>query len=238
MTALKVKPFTGITKIASETIERHEMEQALRDAQFALDVQLHDLRSEFLHREAKLRDDYLAKVTQHALRRIIDQAIAETGLENCATIAADRGHSARRRTITDAARGSKDLAAVVAAIERRELTPSGIGCQTPEWVAARIAWLVSVALRPLAFLVGHKAIRIHDRGAMLTLANIPAEAERLAEREPLLGPEAVLDHRMPEDQHIDPRVLPPSRRVLWHGKRGFRRHSPPRLARGQPPTLR
>jgi hypothetical protein len=40
--------------------------------------------------------------------------------------------------LTDAARGSTDLAAVVAAIERRELTPSGIGCQTPEWVAARL----------------------------------------------------------------------------------------------------
>jgi hypothetical protein len=39
-------------------------EQALRDAQFALDVQLHDLRTEFLHRESKLRQDYLDRVAE------------------------------------------------------------------------------------------------------------------------------------------------------------------------------
>jgi hypothetical protein len=63
MSALKIKEFPGLARIAPETIEKSEMEQALRSAQYALDVQLHDLRSEFLHREAKLRDDYLAKVT-------------------------------------------------------------------------------------------------------------------------------------------------------------------------------
>jgi hypothetical protein len=45
-------------------IEKHEMEQALRDAQFALDLQLHDLRSEFLSRESKLRQDYLDRVAE------------------------------------------------------------------------------------------------------------------------------------------------------------------------------
>ena len=64
MAALKVKEFTGLQRIAPETIEKHEMEQALRDAQFALDLQLHDLRTEFLHRESKLRQDYLDRVTQ------------------------------------------------------------------------------------------------------------------------------------------------------------------------------
>jgi hypothetical protein len=38
--------------------------QQLRDAQFALDVQLHNLRSEFLSRESKLRQDYLDRVAE------------------------------------------------------------------------------------------------------------------------------------------------------------------------------
>jgi len=62
--SLKVKPYPGLTRIAPETIERHSMEQALRDAQYALDVQLHDLRSEFLMREGKLRQDYLDRVAE------------------------------------------------------------------------------------------------------------------------------------------------------------------------------
>src|ERR1700687_3703049 len=62
MSALKIKEFPGLQRIAPETIEKHEMEQALRDAQYALDVQLHDLRSEFLQREGKLRQDYIDPV--------------------------------------------------------------------------------------------------------------------------------------------------------------------------------
>jgi len=54
MAALKIKEFPGLQRLAPETIEKHEMEQALRDAQYVLDVQLHDLRSEFLHREAQV----------------------------------------------------------------------------------------------------------------------------------------------------------------------------------------
>ena len=64
MAALKIKEFTGLQRIAPETIERHSMEQALRDAQYALDVQLHDLRSEFLMREGKLRQEYLDRVAE------------------------------------------------------------------------------------------------------------------------------------------------------------------------------
>jgi hypothetical protein len=63
-TGLKIKPFNGVTRIAPETIEKHGLEQQLRSAQYALDVQLHDLRSEFLHREAKLRQDYLNRVAE------------------------------------------------------------------------------------------------------------------------------------------------------------------------------
>jgi hypothetical protein len=62
MTALKIKEFPGLSRIAPETIEKHSMEHALRDAQYVLDVQLHDLRSEFLSRESKLRQEYLDRV--------------------------------------------------------------------------------------------------------------------------------------------------------------------------------
>src|SRR5580704_7598374 len=57
----KVKDFPGLQHIATENIEKHSLEQQLREAQYDLDVQLHDLRSEFLHRENKLRDTYLVK---------------------------------------------------------------------------------------------------------------------------------------------------------------------------------
>jgi hypothetical protein len=63
MNQLKVKPLNpGVQKIALDHIEKRAMEDELRAAQFALDVQLHDLRTEFLHREAKLRDEYLGRV--------------------------------------------------------------------------------------------------------------------------------------------------------------------------------
>jgi hypothetical protein len=60
--------FPGIQKIAPETIEKHDLEQQLRAAQYALDLMLHDLRSEFLAREAKLREDYLSKVAAITVR--------------------------------------------------------------------------------------------------------------------------------------------------------------------------
>jgi hypothetical protein len=58
----KVKPFPGVQKIALVHIEKRAVEDELRADQFALDVQLHDLRTEFLNREAKLRDEYLERV--------------------------------------------------------------------------------------------------------------------------------------------------------------------------------
>jgi hypothetical protein len=64
MSALKLKEFPGLQRVAPETIEKSTMEQALRAAQYALDVQLHDLRSEFLHREGKLRAEYLDRVAE------------------------------------------------------------------------------------------------------------------------------------------------------------------------------
>jgi hypothetical protein len=66
MAIAKLNSFPGLTKIAPETIEAHTTEQQLRDAQFELDVQMHDLRSEFLQREGKLRRAYLDRVNQIA----------------------------------------------------------------------------------------------------------------------------------------------------------------------------
>ena len=43
MALQKVREFTGLAKVAPETIEKNEMEQALRAAQFKLDRMLHDL---------------------------------------------------------------------------------------------------------------------------------------------------------------------------------------------------
>jgi hypothetical protein len=63
-TGLKVKSFTGVTKIAPANIEARSTETALREAQYALDMTLHDLRSEFIQREGKLRQDYLDRVAQ------------------------------------------------------------------------------------------------------------------------------------------------------------------------------
>ena len=63
-TALKVKPFPGVQLVAKEAIAKNEVEQALRASQFKLDLMLHDLRSEFIVRETKLRDEYLAEVQE------------------------------------------------------------------------------------------------------------------------------------------------------------------------------
>jgi len=60
----RVREFPGVARIAPETIEKHEMEQALRSAQYALDLQLLDLRNEFAHRENKLRQNYLDRVNE------------------------------------------------------------------------------------------------------------------------------------------------------------------------------
>ena len=64
MALQKVREFTGLTKIASANIEARSTESALRDAQYALDVQLHDLRTESINRESKLRQEFLDRVAQ------------------------------------------------------------------------------------------------------------------------------------------------------------------------------
>lgn len=62
MTALKIKEFQGLQRVAPANIESRTTETALRDAQYALDLQLHDLRTEFIGRESKLRQEYLDTV--------------------------------------------------------------------------------------------------------------------------------------------------------------------------------
>jgi hypothetical protein len=57
-----IAKFPGLARIAPEFIEKSEIEQQLRGAQRALEVQLHDLHAEFLSRESKLRTDYLDTV--------------------------------------------------------------------------------------------------------------------------------------------------------------------------------
>ena len=49
-------------RIAPANIEARSTESALRDEQYAFDLQLHDLRSEFINRESKLRQAYLDRV--------------------------------------------------------------------------------------------------------------------------------------------------------------------------------
>ena len=63
-TSLKVEKFPALQRAAPERIEKNEMEQALRAAQYALDCQLIDLKNEFLAREGKLRQEFLDRVNQ------------------------------------------------------------------------------------------------------------------------------------------------------------------------------
>ena len=51
------------------------------------------------------------------------------------------------------------------------------------------------------------------------MREVAAESERLAKGEPALSREAMLDHRTPQDQHIDPGVFAPRGGVARHGER-------------------
>src|SRR5262249_13562271 len=89
-------------------------------------------------------------------------------------------------------------------------------------------WLVAVALGPGALVVGHEAVRLDYGRAVLALADVSAEPQCLAECEPRLGAEAMLDHRAPEDQHINSRIWPLRRGVLGHAEGSLRRPRAPR----------
>jgi hypothetical protein len=63
-TALKPEAYPGVQLLAAASIEANSVEQSLRGAQFRFDRALHELRSEFIVRENKLRDEYLAEVAE------------------------------------------------------------------------------------------------------------------------------------------------------------------------------
>jgi hypothetical protein len=64
MALAKIEKFSGLTKVAPANIEARTTESALRDATFAYEVQLLDLKNEMIHRESKLRTEYLERVNQ------------------------------------------------------------------------------------------------------------------------------------------------------------------------------
>ena len=74
-----------------------------------------------------------------------------------------------------------------------------------------------------------EAIGIDDGRAVLAFADIAAQRQRLTEGEPALAREAALDHRAPEDEHVDAGIVPSGRSVAGHGER--------RLGCGRPPWL-
>src|SRR5581483_5020854 len=70
--------------------------------------------------------------------------------------------------------------------------------------------------RALLRVVRHKAVGVDDRGAALALADMTAERQGLAEREPALAGEAMLDDSAPQDEHVDAGVRTAGRCVLRH----------------------
>src|SRR3546814_187332 len=63
------------------------------------------------------------------------------------------------------------------------------------------------------FGLGDEAVGIDDGGSTLALPDRSARVERLAEGQPALRGEAVVDHRTPQDQDIDARIAPRGERV-------------------------
>jgi hypothetical protein len=61
---VKVKAWPGVQYVAAKNIATNATEQSLRAAQYELDLALHDLRSEFIAREGKLKDAYLQTVAE------------------------------------------------------------------------------------------------------------------------------------------------------------------------------
>ena len=68
-------------------------------------------------------------------------------------------------------------------------------------------FLACLACPPL-FILGREAVSIDDGGSALAFPDIAAERQRLAKCQPMLGRETILDHGPPEDQDIDPGILP------------------------------
>ena len=95
----------------------------------------------------------------------------------------------------------------------------------------RLRFLAGLA-RAFLLVVGNEAVGIDDGGAVLALADIAAERRAPGETSASPGREAVLDHRAPEDQHVDPGIVPAGGGVLRHGERRLRRRRSPGLDPG------
>jgi hypothetical protein len=89
--------------------------------------------------------------------------------------------------------------------------------------------LVAVAFRTLAFVIRNEAVGIDNRRAVLAFADIAANAQGLAEGEPILASESSRDDGVPEDKYIHAGVSVPRGCILRHGKRRLRRRRSPRL---------
>src|SRR6185437_9386861 len=68
--------------------------------------------------------------------------------------------------------------------------------------------LLASLCRAPAFVIRREPVSIDDGRAALTLADMAAQAERLAESQPTLARKAVLNDGAPEIQHVDPGVAP------------------------------
>src|ERR1700722_522895 len=62
---------------------------------------------------------------------------------------------------------------------------------------------VAIALRPLEFLIWDEAVGIDDGGAVFAFADVAANAQGLAKRQPALAGEPSLDDGTPENEDID-----------------------------------
>lgn len=86
--------------------------------------------------------------------------------------------------------------------------------------------------RTLLFVAGHETVGVDNRGASFALADVAAERERLTEGESALPGKSELDYGSPENQNVNPAILPVSRRVLRHREWRFCRGRPPGLDPG------
>ena len=67
-----------------------------------------------------------------------------------------------------------------------------------------VATIASAGLLAL----GNEAVGVADGGAALALADMPTKAKRLTERQPLLRAETAPNDGIPQDEDIDPRIMP------------------------------
>lgn len=87
--------------------------------------------------------------------------------------------------------------------------------------ARLLAALDLLAPLRVAVVFRSEAVGIEHRAPALALADAAASGQRLAKGQPILRRIAALDHRAPEDQHIDPRVSPLGHRIAWQAGRGL-----------------